>query len=105
MHGPRNRTRGRVPKVCASQLAQMGVCEKLVVFEHRYGKRPCRSRSLAQERGRRAHRSFLGQAGANTGPAPGRLAAGGITCLTLVLLRRCMQWWRAAWRYLRGSRP
>lgn len=32
----RRRLRQRQP-VSASQLAQMGVCERLVVFEHRYG--------------------------------------------------------------------
>lgn len=41
--------------VSASQLAQMGVCERLVVFEHRYGKLQTSEKRQAIERGRRAH--------------------------------------------------
>ena len=41
--------------VSASDLAQMGVCERLVVFEHRYGKRCLHEQTAAIERGRREH--------------------------------------------------
>ena len=37
--------------VSASQLARMGVCERLVVFEHRYGKRCLPEQTAAIERG------------------------------------------------------
>ena len=44
--------------VSASDLAQMGVCERLVVFEHRYGKRCLPEQRAAIERGRREHERF-----------------------------------------------
>jgi hypothetical protein len=44
--------------VSASQLAQMGVCERLVVFEHRYGKLKAAEQRQAIERGLRAHERF-----------------------------------------------
>jgi hypothetical protein len=44
--------------VSASALSQMGVCERLVVFEHREGKRPSPAQKAALRRGVRAHRSF-----------------------------------------------
>src|SRR5687768_1047208 len=45
--------------VSASELAQMGVCERLVVFEHRLGKRWSLKRRRALERGLRAHERFV----------------------------------------------
>ena len=44
--------------VSASDLAQMGLCERLVVFEHRYGKRRLPEQRAAIERGRREHERF-----------------------------------------------
>ena len=44
--------------VSASDLAQMGVCERLVVFEHRYGKRRLPEQQAAIKRGRREHERF-----------------------------------------------
>ena len=44
--------------VSASDLAQMGVCERRVVFEHRYGKRCLPQQRAAIERGRREHERF-----------------------------------------------
>jgi hypothetical protein len=44
--------------VSASELAQMGVCERLVVFEHRYGKRRTVEQQLAINRGLLAHERF-----------------------------------------------
>ena len=58
----RNERRHQRPQVSATQLAQMGVCEKLVVFEHGYGKRPTGLQRTALKRGVRAHRQFLRQA-------------------------------------------
>jgi len=44
--------------VSASELAQMGVCERLVVFEHRYGWRRTAEQQTAIERGLTAHEKF-----------------------------------------------
>jgi len=44
--------------VRASELAQMGVCERLVVFEHRYGRRRTAEQQLAAMRGLRSHKRF-----------------------------------------------
>lgn len=44
--------------VSASELAQMGVCERLVVFEHRYGMRRSAEQLLTMKRGHRAHERF-----------------------------------------------
>ena len=48
----------RGASVSASELAQMGVCERLVVFEHRYGKRRTVEQQLAINRGLLAHERF-----------------------------------------------
>jgi len=48
----------RRASVSASELAQMGVCERLVVFEHRYGKRRTMEQQLAIKRGLLAHERF-----------------------------------------------
>lgn len=50
--------RRRSASVIASELAQMGVCERLVVFEHRYGKRSSTEQRAAITRGLRAHEQF-----------------------------------------------
>jgi hypothetical protein len=47
--------RRRSASVSATELAQMGVCERLVVFEHRHGKRCLPEQQAAIERGRREH--------------------------------------------------
>lgn len=48
----------RRASVSASELAQMGVCERLVVFEHHCGKMRTAEQLSAIKRGRRAHRRF-----------------------------------------------
>lgn len=45
-------------RVSASELAQMGVCERLVVFEKRHGKRRTMVQRRAIERGLQAHQRF-----------------------------------------------
>lgn len=50
--------RSRRISVSASELAQMGVCERLVVFEHRHGKRSTTEQRAAIRRGLRAHDQF-----------------------------------------------
>lgn len=45
-------------RVSASELAQMGVCERLVVFEKCYGKRRSRMQRQAMHRGVHAHQRF-----------------------------------------------
>lgn len=44
--------------VSASALSQMGVCERLVVFEYHEGKRLTLARKVAMQRGLHAHRRF-----------------------------------------------
>lgn len=44
--------------VSASELAQMGICERLTVFEHRYGKRRTASQLAAIQRGLAEHDRF-----------------------------------------------
>jgi hypothetical protein len=52
--------------VSASALSQMGVCERLVVFEHFEGKRPTPAQSAALQRGLRAHRQFAAEGGSES---------------------------------------
>lgn len=47
--------------VSASALSQMGVCERLVVFEHFDGKQPTPEQRSALQRGLRAHRQFASE--------------------------------------------
>ena len=51
--------RNKKAMVSASELAQMGACERLVLFEARYGKRksPCQQEAI--ERGRTEHDRFF----------------------------------------------
>ena len=51
--------RGKKAMVSASELAQMGACERLVLFEARYGKRRSRCQQKAIERGRTEHDKFF----------------------------------------------
>ncbi len=55
------RRRKKKGAVSASALVQMGVCERLVVFEHHEGKRPTPAQRVALERGLRAHRQFASE--------------------------------------------
>lgn len=55
---PVNKHGRRRASVSASELAQMGVCERLVVFEHQYGKLRTAEQLSALKRGRRSHRRF-----------------------------------------------
>lgn len=48
--------------VSASALSQMGVCERLVVFEHREGKRLTPVQKAALRRGVRVHDRFASEA-------------------------------------------
>lgn len=48
-------------EVSASALSQMGICERLVVFEHFEGKRPTREQRVALQRGLRVHRKFASE--------------------------------------------
>lgn len=56
----KRKSRKKDPKaVSASELAQMGVCERLVVFEHRYGKRHTDAQRAAIRRGLKEHDRFF----------------------------------------------
>jgi hypothetical protein len=59
----------KVDRVSASELAQMGVCERRVKFEHDRGRRRTPEQLQAMERGLRAHEEFYreGQDGARAG--------------------------------------
>lgn len=48
----------RSKAVSASELSQMGVCERLMVFEHLYGKRPSVAQRKAIKRGLTEHKRF-----------------------------------------------
>ena len=54
--------------VSASDLSQMGVCERLVRFEARYGKRPSPCQRQAMARGRMEHDKFFEES-VRTNPA------------------------------------
>lgn len=54
----KNLRRKKTRTVSASELAQMGVCERLVVFEHHYGKRPSPEQREAIQRGLTEHKRF-----------------------------------------------
>lgn len=47
--------------VSAAALSQMGVCERLVVFEHFEGKRATSEQRVALQRGLLAHRQFASE--------------------------------------------
>ena len=51
--------RGGRSGVSASELAQMGVCEQLVQFEHWYGQRRSARQRVDMVRGDREHRRFF----------------------------------------------
>lgn len=65
----RKRRVPKVDRVSASELAQMGVCERRVKFEHDRGRRRTPGQLLSMERGRLAHENFYqdGQDVARTG--------------------------------------
>ncbi len=66
------RRRGKAKRaVSASALSQMGVCERLVVFEHFEGKRPTPAQRSALQRGLQAHRQFASE-GASKAARKGR---------------------------------
>jgi len=51
--------RGKKTMVSASELAQMGACERFVLFEAKYGKRVSRCQQEAIKRGRAEHAKFF----------------------------------------------
>jgi hypothetical protein len=53
------KARDKKAMVSASELAQMGACERLVLFEARHGKRSSRCQQEAVERGRTEHDKFF----------------------------------------------
>lgn len=99
-------------RVSASELAQMGICEKRVVFEQRYGRRRTLVQLEALRRGLRAHQRFLYNGCVETADRRPRLI---VTTTTHVRHRRAMAlrgllaWWcraaaaiRLALRLIRG---
>jgi hypothetical protein len=53
--------RSKQRTVSASALSQMGVCERMVVFEHREGRRLTAAQKDALRRGVQAHRRFAAE--------------------------------------------
>lgn len=92
---------GQSPSVSASELAEMGVCERLVLLEHKYGKRITLERRSARNRGRQAHQRFYaeGMCGA-AAPMRDRVMTTGtgdicntcVSCLPRWVWRRASQW-------------
>lgn len=56
MHQKRQQQRSKT--VSATELAQMGVCERLVMFEHRHGQRRTRNQRASIHRGVEEHGRF-----------------------------------------------
>jgi hypothetical protein len=52
-------TRDKKATVSASELSQMGACERLILFEAKHGKRKSEFQQQAIERGQREHRKFF----------------------------------------------
>ncbi len=50
-------------RVGASELAQMAVCERRVLLEHRFGKRNSDERRRAMQQGQMVHRRYLQKGG------------------------------------------
>ncbi len=105
MKKPGNPSAGQ--QVSASELAQMGVCERLVVFEQCYGKRRTLAQRRAIRRGQRAHLRFYRERHLDalvnvissvTGPVIWVLYAWLRRALRIVLwpLLRCIAWWARA---------
>lgn len=88
----------RGPFVSASELARMGLCERMVVFEHRFGKRLSPAQLAATARGQRAH-ARLFQEG-RRGPSEDQFRPGGLRCVADGLVTEV----RNFWRRVRGSR-
>ncbi len=59
MNGQSRSPTRRRDGVSASELAQMGVCEQLVQFEHLYGRRRSAGQLADMARGDREHRRFF----------------------------------------------
>lgn len=96
--------------VSASELAQMGVCERLVVFEQRYGKRRNLARLHALQRGLDAHQRFYRDGHVDTAtighrPMPTVVARVGhrvaSALFRLPVVRVGMPAMRVTWRLLR----
>ena len=58
----KSRSTRRRQMINASDLAQLGVCEQLIVFERSFGKKRTIAQRKAIERGNAAHAAFLDQA-------------------------------------------
>lgn len=57
-----HRKKRMIRSVTASELAQMGMCERLIVFERRHGKRSSANQRAARQRGLTEHERFYQEA-------------------------------------------
>jgi hypothetical protein len=86
------------PFVSASELARMGLCERMVVFEYRFGQRLSPARRAATARGRRAHAQLFQEG--RRAPREDQFRSGGLRCVAVGLFTEL----RNFWRRVRGSR-
>ncbi len=96
MAGLKKHARARM-SVSASELAQMGVCERLVVFEHRYGRRRTVEQQRAVARGRLAHERFYRARRTSSARYSGWRAAALVYAaqgVGVMLARHCQYWVR-----------
>lgn len=85
------KTRDKKTAMSASDLAQMGTCERLVFFEARYGRRPSAGQRQAMARGRTEHRSFFQDAVAAKSGARADTAKPWCFCASLAWSPRASQ--------------
>jgi len=107
--------------VSASELAQMGVCERLVVFERRYGKRRSLAHLRALQRGLDAHQRFyrdryvdtatnghrpmptvVGRVGHRVASAPFRLLVVRVGMPAIRVTLRLLRWFATLWAGAEG---
>ena len=78
----------------ASDLAQLGVCEQRVVFEHVHGRRERKFQAEARRRGIRAHQAFYREAQQLINERPWHWALRALKSLINRLV--CvLPWWRS----------
>lgn len=75
------------PIVSASELARMGLCERMVVLEHRFGQRLSVAGLAATARGRRAHARFLREG--KRAPGMNRSGQQGMSAMHVASSRSC----------------
>lgn len=86
------------PFVSASELARMGLCERMVAFEHRFGQRLSPDQRAATARGQHAHAQFFQEG--RRAPSEDHFRSGGLRSIAEGLVAKL----RHSWRRVRGAR-